>query len=39
MIAATKPGGWVVVGDVDWIEFDAQLVPEPFATLSHVSAS
>ena len=25
MIAATKPGGWVVVGDVDWIEFDAQL--------------
>jgi SAM-dependent methyltransferase len=34
MIAATKPGGWIVVGDVDWIQFDAQAVPEPFATLS-----
>ena len=34
MIAAAKPGGWIVVGDVDWIEFDAQAVPEPFATLS-----
>jgi ubiquinone/menaquinone biosynthesis C-methylase UbiE len=34
MIAAAKPGGWVMVGDVDWIEFDAQPVPEPFATLS-----
>ena len=34
MIAAAKPGGWVVVGDVDWIQFDAQQVPEPFATLS-----
>ena len=34
MIAAAKPGGWVVVGDVDWIQFDAQYVPEPFATLS-----
>ena len=36
MIAATKPGGWIVVGDVDWIEFDAQEVPEPFCTLSRV---
>ena len=34
MIAAAKPGGWVVVTDVDWIQFDAQPVPEPFATLS-----
>jgi SAM-dependent methyltransferase len=34
MIAAAKPGGWIVVGDVDWIQFDAQFVPEPFATLS-----
>ena len=34
MIAAAKPGGWVVVSDVDWIQFDAQRVPEPFATLS-----
>jgi len=36
MIAAAKPGGWIVVGDVDWIQFDAQEVPEPFATLSRV---
>ena len=34
MVAATKPGGWIVVSDVDWIQFDAQPVPEPFATLS-----
>jgi SAM-dependent methyltransferase len=34
MVAATRPGGWVVVTDVDWIQFDAQAVPEPFATLS-----
>jgi SAM-dependent methyltransferase len=36
MIAATKPGGWIVVSDVDWIQYDAQAVPEPFATLSRV---
>lgn len=36
MITAAKPGGWVVVSDVDWIQFDAQPVPEPFATLSRV---
>lgn len=35
MIAAAKPGGWVVVSDVDWIQYDAQPVPEPFATLSN----
>jgi SAM-dependent methyltransferase len=34
MIAAAKPGGWVVVSDVDWIQYDAQPAPEPFATLS-----
>jgi SAM-dependent methyltransferase len=34
MLAATKPGGWVVVQDSDWVQFDAQPVPEPFATLS-----
>lgn len=34
MVAATRPGGWVVVNDVDWVQFDAQAVPEPFATLS-----
>jgi ubiquinone/menaquinone biosynthesis C-methylase UbiE len=36
MIAAAKPGGWIVVSDVDWIQYDAQPVPEPFATLSRV---
>ncbi len=34
MVSATKPGGWVVVTDTDWIQFDAQAIPEPFATLS-----
>jgi SAM-dependent methyltransferase len=34
MVAATKPGGWVVVTDADWVQFDAQPVPEPFATLA-----
>ena len=34
MIAAARPGGWIVVSDVDWVQFDAQPVPEPFATLS-----
>lgn len=34
MVAATRPGGWVVVTDVDWIQFDTQAIPEPFATLS-----
>ncbi len=36
MIAATRPGGWIVVSDVDWVQYDAQHVPEPFATLSRV---
>lgn len=34
MVAAVEPGGWVVVTDTDWAQFDAQPVPEPFATLS-----
>jgi SAM-dependent methyltransferase len=34
MVAATRPGGWVVVEDVDWLVFDQQDLPEPFATLS-----
>src|SRR5205823_2147777 len=34
MIAAAKPGGWIVATDADWVQFDAQPVPEPFATLS-----
>jgi len=36
MIHATKPGGWIVVTDTDWLQFDAQPVPEPFATLSRI---
>ncbi len=34
MVEATRPGGYVVVTDTDWIQFDAQAIPEPFATLS-----
>ncbi len=34
MVAATRPGGWVVVEDVDWLVFEHQDLPEPFATLS-----
>ena len=33
MVKATKPGGWVVVEDADWVTFDAQPVPEPFLSL------
>jgi SAM-dependent methyltransferase len=33
MIEATKPGGWVVIEDIDWLVFDRQPLPEPFATL------
>jgi SAM-dependent methyltransferase len=33
MVRATKPGGWVVVEDADWVTFDAQPVPEPFLGL------
>src|SRR4029079_5676182 len=36
MITATKPGGWIVVSDIDWIQYDAQPAPEPYATLSRV---
>jgi SAM-dependent methyltransferase len=34
MVTAAKPGGWVVVQDSDWVQFDQQPIPEPFATLS-----
>jgi len=34
IVAATKPGGWVVIEDIDWLVFDSQELPEPFATLS-----
>ena len=39
MVAATKPGGWVVIEDVDWLVFDAQDLPEPFATLQRTVRS
>jgi 2-polyprenyl-3-methyl-5-hydroxy-6-metoxy-1,4-benzoquinol methylase len=34
MVRAAKPGGWVVVTDTDWVQYDQQDIPEPFATLS-----
>jgi SAM-dependent methyltransferase len=34
MVAATRAGGWVVIEDVDWLVFEQQDLPEPFATLS-----
>ena len=34
MVEAATPGGWVVVTDTDWVQYDAQAVPEPFNTLS-----
>jgi SAM-dependent methyltransferase len=36
MVAAARPGGLVVVQDVDWLQFDHQAVPAPFATLSNL---
>lgn len=33
MVDAVRPGGWVVLEDTDWTHFDAQPLPEPFATL------
>lgn len=33
MVSSVRPGGWVVVQDVDWRHFDAQELPEPFGTL------
>jgi SAM-dependent methyltransferase len=37
MIAATRPGGWVLFEDTDWIQFDAQPIPEPFAALAKLA--
>ncbi len=37
MIAATRPGGWVLFEDTDWIQFDAQPIPEPFASLARLA--
>jgi len=33
MVGATKPGGFVVVEDPDWVVFDAQALPESFGAL------
>jgi SAM-dependent methyltransferase len=33
MIDATKAGGWLLIEDIDWLVFDSQELPEPFATL------
>ncbi len=33
MVGALRPGGWLVVEDSDWIQFDDQPMPEEFATL------
>jgi SAM-dependent methyltransferase len=35
MIDAAKPGGWLVIEDIDWLVFDRQDLPEPFAALHH----
>ena len=36
LVAAVRPGGWVVVTDTDWIQFDAQPLPEPFGELTRL---
>jgi SAM-dependent methyltransferase len=36
LIAALAPGGWIVVQDGDWIQFDAQELPEPFRSVVEV---
>jgi SAM-dependent methyltransferase len=33
MIDASKAGGWLLIEDIDWLVFDSQELPEPFATL------
>jgi SAM-dependent methyltransferase len=34
MVAATRPGGWVVVEDADFATFEGPDTPEPFATVA-----
>jgi len=34
MARALRPGGWLAIGDVDWVLFDQQEIPEPFRTLA-----
>jgi SAM-dependent methyltransferase len=36
LVTAARPGGWVVVTDSDWIQFDAQPLPEPFGELTRL---
>jgi SAM-dependent methyltransferase len=36
LVAATRPGGWVVIEDSDWRAFEAQPLPEPLATVARV---
>jgi len=37
LIAATRPGGFVLFEDVDWLLFDQQPIPEPFASLARLA--
>jgi SAM-dependent methyltransferase len=37
LIAATRPGGRVLFEDVDWLLFDQQPIPEPFASLARLA--
>jgi SAM-dependent methyltransferase len=37
MVRAARPGGWVVVEDVDWLVFERQDLPEPFGTLARAT--
>jgi len=34
MVAALKPGGWILIEDGDWGLYELQEIPEPFRTLS-----
>jgi SAM-dependent methyltransferase len=36
MVAAAKPGGWIVVTDSDWVEYDCQPLPEPFGEMARL---
>jgi SAM-dependent methyltransferase len=38
MIAALKPGGWIVVEEADMRAFEAQPLPEPLGTLHQIMA-
>ena len=35
MVSATKPGGYVVIEDPDWVVFDAQPLPDAFGALHY----